>query len=194
MLERDFEALLGRSQDRQRYLDIGLGPTAILQRLPAQANGGNHVIEHFAAAGHGVARPQRNLAFAVLIVDEEAVGGGAYFAARAGHDHQPEMRLVAWRRTGIGAIGVTLDAKPGLIRLMRGERPACGPALVRLLWRAALADPEMQLVTIKEIVTAVDQRRRDAVFEFEERHAAPFGRPRRIEARGLGAYAAQVPA
>src|ERR1700719_115146 len=58
---------------------------------------------------------------------------------------------------------------------------------------ATLADPKMQLVTVEEIVAAIDQRGRGAVVEFEERDGAAFGRPRRIEPRGLGAHAAQPP-
>ena len=65
--------------------------------------------------------------------------------------------------------------------------------LVGRLWRAALVDPEMQLVAVEKIIAAIDQRGRGAILEVEERDGAAFGRPRRIEPRGLGAHAAQPP-
>jgi hypothetical protein len=52
MFEHDLAPLAGGAEEREAHLDIGFGPAAVVQRRAAGADRGDHVVEHFAAAGH----------------------------------------------------------------------------------------------------------------------------------------------
>src|SRR5215472_12410140 len=127
--------------------------------LLAGANGSREIVENVAASAE--ARPlwQRDLAPAVLSVDQDTVGGSAQLAACAGRDGETEMRLMGRRAMG------------------------------RPLWAAALGNPVMQFVAVEKIIAAIDKRRRGAVLEGQKGHRVAFCRPRRVEPSGLSAHA-----
>src|ERR1700722_14862062 len=103
------------------------------------------------------------------------------------------MRLMVRRRPGVRTVGIAVHAQARFFRLLRRQGAPRRAALIGRLWRAALVDPKVQLVAVEEIISATTKRVRDTVLEFEKRDGATFGRPRRIEPRGLGAHAAQSP-
>src|SRR4029077_17418968 len=104
---------------------------------------------------------------------------------------EPERRLVRRLARTRAAIGEARGAQPAFLLPLDGaggERATRG-AMRGLLRRAALGNPEMQLVGVEEIVATVDQGDGDAAGELEERRAVALGRPRRIEHADLRAHA-----
>src|SRR5262249_28978608 len=80
----------------------------------------------------------------------------------------------------------------GLWRATGKQTAPHGAVLVRFLQYAALANPIMELVTVEEIIRAVDQRCRGSVFEFQEGNAISLRWASRIENTDIGADAAHL--
>ena len=66
--------------------------------------------------------------------------------------------------------------------------------MVRRFVAATLGDPEMHLVAVEMVITAVDDGRRGAVFKGQQRGAIAFSRPLHIEATGDGPHGNDVQA
>src|SRR5436305_844328 len=114
MRQRDLAALAGGLLDRQRDLERGLAPAAVMHRFLAFQDGGTHIVEHVVAARVLAATRQRDLALARLIVDVDTVRRGAQVATRAGRDGEPEVRLVRRLAVVRAAVAGELRAQPRL--------------------------------------------------------------------------------
>src|SRR4051812_10365094 len=188
MLQRYLPPLARRALDRERDLERRLAPAGIVRRFAARQDRVAHVVEHGVASGISAAARERELALAGLAIDEHAVRRGAQLAARTGRNREAEMRLM-WRLARIrGPIGEARGAQRALSVLALRKGAARG-AMRGLLRGAALGDPEMQLVGIKEIVAAIDQRGRDGALELQEGRAVALGGTRRIENADLRPHA-----
>src|SRR5690242_3529355 len=149
------------------------------------------IVEHVVAAGILSPARQRDLAPALLAKDEDPVRRGAQIAAGAGRDRQAEMRLMRRLALVLTAVAGELRAQTRLLAALAlafRERPP-RRAMRRRFWRAALGNPEVQLVGVEEVIAAVDQGGRHAVGELDERGAVRLGRPLGIEDAGLRAHA-----
>src|SRR5260370_4910130 len=96
MLQQALPPLSRRCLDGQRDFQRRLAPAAVVHGLLAGANCGREIVQNVAASA--VARPlwERDVAPAILSIDQDTVGGDAQLAARAGRDGEAEVRLMGW--------------------------------------------------------------------------------------------------
>src|SRR5262249_58404416 len=83
VLETTPPPLARRLLDGERDLEGGLSPAAVVHGLAVIEDRGAHVVEHVVAARILTAAGQRDLAPALLAIDEHTLGRRAQIAARA---------------------------------------------------------------------------------------------------------------
>src|SRR5262249_50586294 len=94
MFQHDLASLSRRCLNGEGDFKRRLAPAAVMHGLLASANGRREVVEDIAAPGKARPLRKRDLAPAVLSIEQDAVGGAAQFAVRTGRDGEAEMRLM----------------------------------------------------------------------------------------------------
>src|SRR5215470_10363182 len=155
MLQHHLPPLPCRCLDRKRNLQRRLAPAAVVHGLLAGANCRREIVENIAASAETRSLWQRDLAPAVLSVDQDTIGRTAQLAARAGRDREAEMRLMGRLAVVSRSVDEGGSAQLGLVA-RTGRKCASRRAMGRLLWAAALGNPVVQFVAVEEIIAAVD--------------------------------------
>ena len=151
MLQRDLAPLARGLQDRERDLDVGLAPAAVVQRRLAGADRRDSC-RRALRCGRAC---RRRAAIAISrtpsrVIDQTPSAEARISPSRAGHDGDPEMRLVRRQAPAGRAIGEASRCAARASSAASRQRAARRAVRSSGFRRAALADAEMPLVGIED--------------------------------------------